>query len=281
VFPNTTKVNEVRRKYPTQNIVVVATIHREDERLVIHVVDSISGSVLATSTHPNAQGKVTVAIAEHVILFHFLNVERMRYSLGVMELFEAEDAIVLEATSVSPAQVVSSFVASQKSFSSLTSRPPVVASMVLAFPGGELSAMGVTSSYQGINRKQVVFAMADGHVHAVDLRQLIFGGQVNPQKVEEVYQHVTLPSQNIISHVHHVSNAQLVSVAPTELESSAHVVVAGLDVFYARVSSGKAFDLLNDDFNHNLLLLMCGAMGVISLVTRYLASRKALRLAWA
>lgn len=284
IFPNTTrgeKVNEVRRKYPTQNIIAVAHLLAEEDRLVVSIIDSISGSILATVSHANVQGKVTMIIVEHVVLYHFLNAERMRFSLGVLELMEHEEVIVSDSTPTSPAQVIASFFQSQKSFDSMTARPPLVASMVLAFPGGELGAMGATTSYQGIARKHVIFAMQDGHVHAVDLRSLCFGGQSNPQKPEEVFLHVVLPSVNIISHKHSVLLPQQVTSTPTELESSAHVLVSGLDLFYSRVSAGKAFDLLNDDFNHNLLMVVCGAMGVLSLVARYFVARKSLRLVWA
>lgn len=283
VFPNaSTKVNEVRKRYPTHNTLVVAVMSaEEDERLTILVMDSVTGTILATTQHSSVMGAVHIAIVEHMVVYHFLNTERMRYALGVLELFEREDVILSDATATSPAQIVSSFFVSQKSFSSLTTKPPHVNAMVLAFPGGALNAVGVTTSYQGINRKQLIFALADGHVHAVDLRQVMFGGQANPQKPEEVYQHVTLPPVNIISHVHNVANAKIVATTPTELESSAHVLVAGLDTFYTRVSPGKAFDMLNDDFNHQLLLIVCGAMGLLSIITRKFASRKALKLQWA
>lgn len=281
VFPNASKINEVRRKYPTQNIVSVATQNTEDDLLTIFVVDTITGAILATTQHRDARGPVHMAIVEHVIVYHFMNVDRMRYALGVLELFERDDVVVSDATAASPAQAIASFFVSRKTFSSLTARPPVVASMVLAFPGGALSALGSTTSYLGINRKQLVFAMADGHVHTVELRAVCFGGQANPQKPEEVYQHVILPSQNIVSHVSEVAQARMVTSTPTELESSSHVVVAGLDLFYTRVSAGKAYDMLNDDFNHKGLILVCGAMGVLSIVARFMAGRKALKNAWA
>jgi hypothetical protein len=281
VFPNTTKVNEVRRKYPTQNIVAVATQNTEDDVITVFIIDTITGSILASTQHQEARGPVQMIIVEHVVVYHFLNTDRMRYALGVLELFEREEVIVSDATTASPAQAVASFFVVQKTFSSLTARPPVVASMVLAFPGGALSALGVTTSYLGINRKQLLFALANGHVHAVDLRAVCFGGQVNPQKPEEVFQHVMLPSINIISHVMEVAQPRLIASTPTELESSAHVVVAGLDLFYTRVSAGKAYDMVNEDFNHTGLMLVCGVMGVLSIVTRYLAGRKALKNNWA
>ncbi|CUI15612.1 Hypothetical protein, putative [Bodo saltans] len=281
VFPNTSKINEVRRKYPTQNIVAVATQSAEDDVLTVFIVDTITGNILASVQHQEARAPVHMIIVEHVVVYHFLNTDRMRYALGVLELFEREEVIVSDATTASPAQAVASFFVSQKTFSSLTARPPVVASMVLAFPGGALSAVGVTTSYLGINRKQLLFALANGHVHAVDLRAVCFGGQVNPQKPEEVFQHVMLPSINIVSHIMEVAQPRLIVSTPTELESSAHVVVAGLDLFYTRVSAGKAYDMVNEDFNHTGLMLVCGVMGVLSIVTRYFAGRKALKNNWA
>lgn len=285
VFPNTTtkeKTNEIRRKYPTHNILAAATLNAELSRLTVTILDTITGSILSTSHISSATGPVHILVVEHAVIVHFLNVERLRYAVAVLELFEQEDnSIPLEATGASPPQVIASFFVGKKSFSSRASRPPTVVVQVLAFPGGALDAMTATTSYQSINRKQVIFALADGRVHAVDLRQLLFGGQFNPQKPEETFEHVILPSVNVISHIHHVLKAQRIAVTPTELESSAHVLVAGVDVMYSRVSLGKAFDMLNEDFNHELLIIVTILMGVLTVIARHFASRKMLKMAWA
>ena len=288
IFPNGTSKNEVRRKYPTANIVATAHYIQSDEdddggkvqTLVITVLDSVTGSVLGTVERDGAHGPVHVLIVEHTVIFHYFDSMNLRYCLGVIELFEQEDSVVLDSTPTTPGQIISSLIfTAQKTFSSYTSRPPVLSFHVLAIGGGAINAMGVTTSYQGISRKQIIFAFASGRVQAVELRTVLHGFTL-PQKPDAVLTLVPLQSVNIISHRLLVRNAEIVETSPTELESSTHIVVAGIDLFYNRLSSGKAFDVLNEDFNREWLLLLVGAFMVATVVLRFLVQRKKLRETW-
>lgn len=290
VFANeTSKVSEIRRKYPTANLLAVAHIEMVDvdadgsetSVLVVSFIDMVTGSVLATNRHVDAAGPVHMLVAEHAVITHFFNTERHKYLVDVSEFFEAEDSFANEASMASPASVVSSFFIKPRTVSSFSMRPPHVASQVLVFPPGAITSLGVTVSFQGVARKMVIFGATSGHVYAIDLRSFLFGGQKHPMKQDALpFTFVPTPSQTIISHRIPVQQSRLVVVSPTSLESSNHVIVAGLDMMYARVSAGKAWDLLNDDFNSSLLLVIVGVLLLATLVARWFAARKRLSIQW-
>eukprot|EP00742_Colponemidia_sp_Colp-10_P017564 GILJ01020206.1.p1 GENE.GILJ01020206.1~~GILJ01020206.1.p1 ORF type:complete len:537 (-),score=89.04 GILJ01020206.1:94-1536(-) len=291
VFANeTSKTGEVRRKYPTANLLVVAHVEMQDldddgtesPVLVISFVDMVTGSVLATNRHADGAGPVHIAVVEHAVITHFFNTERHKYLVDVSELFEAEDTLINDASMASPASIVTSFLIKPRVVSSYSLRPPQVATQVLQFPPGAISSLGTTVSFQGVARKLVIFGTPAGLVYSIDLRAFLFGGQKVPGKPDAApYTFVPTSSSSVISHRNSVVQSKFVVVSPTNLESSNHVVVAGLDMMYCRVSAGKAWDLLNDDFNHHLLMTICGVLLLATIAARWVASHRNLKLQWA
>ncbi|CCD11587.1 unnamed protein product [Trypanosoma congolense IL3000] len=92
VFPNKSgSTEEVRRKFPMRNVLAVAyyePVEDEMPTLVVTAIDTITGSVLASVRHRNVEGAVHILIVEHVVLYHFMDVEKMRHSLGVWEMLK-------------------------------------------------------------------------------------------------------------------------------------------------------------------------------------------------
>lgn len=286
VFPNkTSTTEEVYRKYPTRNLLVVAHYEPSAEELttlVITAIDTITGSMLTTVRHRNVEGPVHMLVVENNVFYHFMDVEKMRHCLGVWEMFEQEMGHVIrkDAGATLPLVITSFFSHGKRKFSSRASRPPLVTAAVLGMQGGNVAAMGVTTSFSGIARKSVVFAFESGRIATVEVDKLLAGGQIPLDDKGKQVTHVIIPSTSLASHKFRAAKPRIIATKPTNLESSCHVLVAGLDMFYARVSSGKAFDLLNSDFNKNLLITLTCGFGVLTLIARYLVSRKTLGVMW-
>ncbi|KAF8276583.1 putative PQQ-like domain/Protein of unknown function (DUF1620) [Trypanosoma cruzi] len=286
VFPNkTSQADEVRRKYPTRNVFVVAHYEpSEDEltTLVVTAIDSVTGSVLATARHRNVEGPVHMLVVEHAVLYYYMDMEKVRHCIGVWEMFEEEPGRVLrkDAGATIPQVIASFFSRFKRTFSSRATRPPVVTVAVLGVYGGNLATMGVTTSFNGISRKSVVLAFDSGRIATVELNRLLAGGQLPLDDKGNQATHAIIPSTSLASHKLRVAKPSLIATTPTNLESSCHVLVSGLDIFYVRASSGKAFDLLNSDFNKNLLITLTCGFGVLTCAARYFVSRKALNLLW-
>lgn len=52
------------------------------------------------------------------------------------------------------------------------------------------------------------------------------------------------------------------------------------DLFYTRVAPSRTFDLLKDDFDYYLITIVLAALVLATYGTKYLASRKTLKMAW-
>ena len=52
------------------------------------------------------------------------------------------------------------------------------------------------------------------------------------------------------------------------------------DVFFTHVTPSRTFDVLNDDFEFFFIALVLTGLTLASLITKRLASKKALRQAW-
>lgn len=289
VYPNISgkeAVEEVRHTYPMRNVIAVAHYEPvEDElpTLVITAIDVVTGSVLATTRHANVEGEVKMVIVEHSIIYYFLDAKKMRYCFGVWELFEDENSPVVtkSAGATIPQIIASFFVNTKREFSSRVTRPPIVAVSTLGAFGGPLADMSVTTSYNAIARKSLVLAFKTGRVVVVEVMRLLAGGQMPmPNVKDRQISHVIMPSLLFASHKYRLALPQKITTEPTGLESSCHVVVSGLDLFYVRSSSGKPFDLLNSDFNKPLLVTLVCGFAALSIVVRYFVSRKAVNSAW-
>ena len=68
--------------------------------------------------------------------------------------------------------------------------------------------------------------------------------------------------------------------APAVLESTAHVFVHGLDLFYTRVQPSAAFDLLAEDFPYALLLLLVAAMTAGAAALRHVEDKSTVKAKW-
>lgn len=289
VFPNRTAkdaVEEVRHRYPTRNMIAVAYYEPAEEELptlVVVAVDTITGSILATVRHPNVEGVVKMVIVENALIYYFLDAEKMRYDFGVWELFEEENGPVVskDAGATLPQVVASFFVNPNRVFSSRVSRPPVVAAATLGVFGGPVAEMSVTTSESSIARKNLVLAFESGRVAVMEVRRLLAGGQMPMGKnSDQQVTHAIVPSVFLATYKYRLAAPKHVVVEPTGLESSCHVIVSGLDLFYVRSSTGKPFDLLNTDFNKPLLVTLVSVFAGLSLLVRYFVLRKSLNALW-
>lgn len=68
--------------------------------------------------------------------------------------------------------------------------------------------------------------------------------------------------------------------APAVLESTAHIFVHGMDLFYTRMQPSATFDLLAEDFPYALLLLLVGVMTVGALAMQHMVGQAAVKSKW-
>lgn len=73
---------------------------------------------------------------------------------------------------------------------------------------------------------------------------------------------------------------QSILTIPTTLESHSLVFSYGLDLFFARVTPSKTFDLLNEDFSKMGLMSTIGLIGFGIWFVKEMVLRKKLNESW-
>lgn len=174
-------------------------------------------------------------------------------------------------------------------FSSLDARDskPVVLSKLYSL-GKAVSALGVTISRNGISSRRLLLATMDGQITGVDRKMVDprrpMGQLKESEKKEGLRPYselIPVVSYMTISYNRTVESVHTMISAPTDLESQSLVLAfGGPDIFFARTSPARGFDLLPDSFNRPLLSMVVAALLITVLVVKRMAAKKMKNQAW-
>lgn len=246
---------------------VESSISKDDEsNLFVNLVDTVSGRVLYRASHANGllHPMPSIVVSENWVFYSFQNEKTRRALLGVISLYEGMiDSKGLTAFT-SPEQATT--------FSSLDAREskPVVLAKTYSI-GKPVTALGVTSTRNGISSRRLILATVDGKLSSLDRKTLEPRRPVGKVKESEKKEGLVQYSELIhsipylaLSYDLTVEGVTGVATAPADLESQSLVLAyGGPDIFYARTSPSKSFDLLPDSFNRPLLsIVVVGLLGV-------------------
>jgi ER membrane protein complex subunit 1, C-terminal len=251
--------------------------------MFVNLVDTVSGRVLYRTSHSQVDRnrKISVIITENWIVYTYTNKVSRRTEIGVLTLHEGMiDKKGLTLFS-SPEQTTS--------FSSLDAREskPVVLSKTYVFPKA-VTALGVTSTRQGISSQNVLFAATDGSLTAMprlmlETRRPMGEAKPNEKKEGLVPYRELIPAIPLQSLTYNrtLEPFSHVVASETSLESQSLVIgFGGPDLFFARTSPTKGFDLLPETFNKALVGLVTVGIVVAFFVVKRMGSRKALKMGW-
>ena len=255
----------------------------EPPNLFINVVDTISGRIMYRASHANALShpQPTVIVSENWIFYSFSNSKTRKAELGVLTLYEGMiDKKSLTAFS-SPEQLTT--------FSSLDIREtkPVILAKTFTIPMA-VTALGVTSTRSGVSVRNLLLAGIDGKIHSIDRKLLEPRRPLGPlkdiEKKEGLLQYheliQTIPFQTL-SYNQTVHSVRSIISVPTDLESQSLVLaIGGSDIFFARTSPSRGFDLLPDNFNKILLSIVVLALVGIMFFMQQLVSAKIRKQGW-
>ncbi|KAG2448475.1 hypothetical protein HYH02_006367 [Chlamydomonas schloesseri] len=277
----------IKYKYLNPNLLFVATglangaaLDGDDSTAVIaHLVDTVTGRVLYSQSHPGARGPVTAVLSENLVLYHFRDVESGRFVACSMELYDAtpgRDFSVLDYL-FNPN--------STQPVSSLTPTPIEVVSQSY-FSRIVPTGLAVTRTEQGITAKQMLVITNTDQVYALDRRWVDPRRPKKQKLTQDEMEDGLTPYQDTLP-FSPLSFATLdkqvlglsgLAVEPTRLESTCLLFVHGVDLFYTRLAPAKGFDSLEDDFNYALLVAALVALSVGAVVMNYMT--KQAQLAW-
>jgi len=256
----------------------------EEPNLFVNVIDSVSGRVLYRASHANAVAEPvapSLLVSENWIVYSYLNARTRRAEVGVLSLYEGmidNKGLTAFTTPEQSAQ-----------FSSLDAREskPVVLSKTysLAKP---VSALGVTSTRGGISAKMLILSGIDGQVFTVDRKMLEprrpLGQVKDSEKMEGLRQYselIPMISYLSLSYTQTVEGVKHIVSAPTDLESQSLVMAfGGPDIFFARTSPSRGFDLLPDSFNRVMLSIVVVVLLLGALFLQRIVFSKTVKKGW-
>ena len=270
-------------KFLTPNILVIGTVATDTSLATFYVLDSVSGLVLHTATHPKVDINHPIScvvsenwfayslFAEHRIDQAELDVESQPTSghqLVVSELFESSlpnDRGVLGSV------VNSSSLRSDITGGGSPVHGPYVVSQTYLVPAA-ISFMTVTSTQQGITPRSLLCVVPSLSAifsiprALVDPRRPVGRDATSSEAEEGLFRHNAVLEYNprwALNHMREVMGIQKVIPSPSSLESTSLVFAFGaLDMFGTRVTPIGGFDLLGKGFNKLQLLGTVAALAV-------------------
>ncbi|KAL8676791.1 MAG: hypothetical protein Q9186_006719 [Xanthomendoza sp. 1 TL-2023] len=273
-------------KFLSPNLLVIGTVDTDTSLASFHILDSISGSVLHTLTHPNvdANQPITSVLSENWFAYSVFSgfsddavdtgaetlAAAKGHQLVVSELFESSvpnDRGVLGSTlntsSLGPSAVDDDKVAPSDS--------PYVISQTYLIPAA-ISFMAVSTTLQGITPRSLlcvvpslnsVVAIPRGFI---DPRRPVGRDAVAAEMEEGLFRHnavLDFDPKWALNHMREVLGIQEVMTSPSMLESTSLVFAFGsLDMFGTRIAPIGGFDILGKGFNKMQLIGTVAALAV-------------------
>ncbi|KAL3914175.1 MAG: hypothetical protein SGILL_006204 [Bacillariaceae sp.] len=251
--------------------------------MFVNLIDIVSGRTLHRTSHTGVDvaKDVSVVVTENWVIYSFVNLKSRRTQIGVLTLHEGMIDSAGMTFFTHPEQATS--------FSSFDAREskPVVLAKTYTFPK-QVTALGVTSTRQGISSQNILMASSDGgldsfHKKLFETRRPV--GEVKPDEKKEglIPYHELIPESPILSLTYNRTMEPFTNLASSEtlLESQSLIMgFGGPDLFFTRTSPTKGFDLLPETFNK--LLVGAATVGIVValMAVQHMGSKKALQQSW-
>ena len=266
--------------------------HTEPSTLYVTLVDVVAARVVARVAHPNGAAPCHVSLSENWVVAAYWNAKAKRQELASLSLHEG----MIDRYGLSPFKVPEQ----ETSFAARAAPPPVALYRTFAVEKPIL-AVEPTLTARGIASKHFLVAVAPGQIAALDRRaldprrpsmDLDKNGRPTTQARKKFEREldeglhpyapfVPLKPRSVITYTRNLVGLSNLFVTPAKLESTTLVLATGIDLYAAIYQPSGAFDLLADDFAHELLLLLLLGLGSGALLLRAAAKRKSLALLWA
>uniref|UniRef100_T1JPE2 ER membrane protein complex subunit 1 n=1 Tax=Strigamia maritima TaxID=126957 RepID=T1JPE2_STRMM len=212
------------------------------------LVDVITGNIVFSAVHKRCRGPIHAVLSENWAVYAYFNEKSRRTEMTVLELYEGK----IQSNSTA--------------FSSLNPpQLPMVERQAYLFPPVALPNGGIVELPKSV----------------LDPRRSVF--PTSEHREESIYPYVPelpVPSESVINYNQSSYNVRGISTAAAGLESTCLVFAYGLDLFFARVTPSRTFDVLKDDFDHFLISVVLISLILGAYLIRQLAARKALHQAW-
>jgi len=258
-------------KYSDHNIVALAST--EGEEMFVYIFNGVTGRLVTKFRQDSVKEPIHMHLHENNLLVHYWNTKHTRYEILSIEMFQPK-------VQSSAAEVISEYLeTSLESYSAFTAEPPVVFAQVYTFPTG-VKALSSTVSKQGITKGNLLMLLTNNQVYSLDLallspRRKDYSGDFHQESLPAYSPSIGVKGQDILTYYLQLEQLEGVVSTPTHLESTSLVCAFGLDIFLARVTPEKSFDMLTEDFSKLSIVLTILVLVVLNVgVQKWFASKK-------
>lgn len=262
---------KVRYKYLNPNLVAVATY--ANSRLVVNLLDGITGRTLAVSeveddVKIDEQNKFSMLVGEHWVAFTYRSNDELASSkLSILDLYES--SVLNERLSPNEIDPYTD------------SQVPWIFQRVVVLKN-PVNALGASVSQFGVTRREILMA-TDTQILSVPKLGLsaLRAAAEKGKPAQEPDTVLVVPDSSIVSHERAVRGVTKFATATTLLESTfALCAYGGLDILYTRVAPSGEFDRLPETFQTTKLLTIIACLGALVIFLRPLGRNKSLQQEW-
>ena len=306
------RVTEDRKllwKHIDGTVMLVLAKHEEkvDGGAMAVVIDGNSGAVMKAMNHVNASAPFTAVAHDNWFVYSFWNTYLLQQELHVIDMYEAKDEtsfIVRKAIDFARRHFPSfldvvpgiedvhdtegTCDASGTCDARRRKAPGMVHSAFLI--SHQVKILQHSETEAGITESSVVLGLTNGQVVslsrlAVDARRPREGGYASAESLVPYYPYISfLPSESAAQFVTsdvYVTGLKGVRVAPVwRRESSCHVFVYGVDLYYRLLQPAGSFDMLPHDFRFLTVAVSIAAILFSAFYSRNAVESKILHDAW-
>ncbi|KAL8659078.1 MAG: hypothetical protein Q9202_007293, partial [Teloschistes flavicans] len=273
-------------KFLNPNMLLVGTVAADTSVASFYVLDSVSGQLIHTQTHPNVDTTrpISSVVSEnwfaYSVFSEFVGTDGTSlsitrgYQIVVSELFESS---LPNDRGVRGSAVNSSSVRPVSVDGDGRSESPYVVSQTYLVPAA-ISFMTVTSTLQGITPRSLLCVVPSlNSVIAVpraftDPRRPVGRDTIAAEAEEGLFRHNAVLEYDpkwALNHVRDLLGIQQVITSPSLLESTSLMFAFGtLDMFGTRVASIGGFDILGKGFSK---IQLVGTVAALAIGTGFLA----------
>lgn len=259
----------VMYKYINPHLISIVTANPTGSTASIHLLDSVSGTILYTATHAgiDTTKPIISTVSENWIVYSYYGDDNIAgetaakgYHLVVSEIFESE--IKNDRGPLGGAANYSALAGETGN--------PFVTSQSFIFPG-EISLLATTSTRQGITSHEILALLPESSsILSIPKRMLDprrpVGRDPNAAEMEEglikYFPVVEADPRGILNHKRELVGIKKIVTTPALLESTSLVFAYGGDLFGTRVTPSMPFDVLAKGFSKIQLLGTIVALGV-------------------
>jgi hypothetical protein len=256
-------------KYLNPNLALLTTAHDVTRSVTVYVLDTVSGTIIHSTTHPivDLNAPIASTLSENWFSYSYTaestDTSPKGHQLVVGEIFES-----LAANDRGPLDAATNV-------SSLSGNTrPFTMTQTYHIPES-ISKMSVTQTGQGITSRQLLAVLAESSSivgiprNVIDPRRPVDRDPTKNEQAEGLVRYspvVEFDPKWYLNHKREVLGIKDVTTSPALLESTSLIFAYGLDVFGTRLSPSFNFDMLGKDFNKFQMLATVAALAVATFV---------------